>query len=252
MDKKKSEKVLRAAQKWELRFSDPELLYRALCHTSFIHERNQGSSEPLEKSNERLEFLGDSVVGLIIVDQLFRDYPDTAEGDLAKAKALLASETILSRVARDIDLGEFLFLGKGEQLSGGRERDSILADAFEALCGAIYLDLGFSAARDFFLPLVSPLMEEVMEGKLWLDFKTQLQEVTQSLFRELPEYYLVEVNGPPHRPEFVFQVFVQGEMLGLGNGRTKKSAEQKAAFSALQKIQSRLEKRNYSSPESGG
>jgi len=223
-------------------FENLSLLYRALCHTSYVHEKNQVSENI--KSNERLEFLGDAIVGLIIVEELFKRYPDTAEGDLSKAKAVLASETVLSRVAKKIDLGRYLFLGRGELHSGGRNRDSILADAVEALCGALFLDRGLDYVRDFLLEVISPYIKEVMDEKLWIDYKTKLQEITQSEYKLLPEYHLLEVSGPPHNPLFIMEVMIMNRTYGIGKGKTKKEAEQEAACKGMKKLLSDIEKSN--------
>lgn len=219
-------------------FKDLNLLYRALCHTSYVHEKNQISENI--KSNERLEFLGDAIVGLIIVEELFKRYPDTAEGDLSKAKAVLASETVLSRVARKLDLGRYLFLGRGELHSGGRNRDSILADSVEALCGALFLDRGLDFVKNFLLEVLSPYIKEVMDEKLWIDYKTKLQEITQSEYKLLPEYHLMEVSGPPHNPVFIMEVTIMNRTYGIGKGKTKKEAEQEAACKGMKKLSSEL------------
>lgn len=219
-----------------IRFNDPVLLFRALCHTSFVHEQVQLGKGTGLHSNERLEFLGDSILGFVIVEELFSRFPDMAEGSLAKIKAVVASEVILSKSAQAIDLGQYLFLGKGEQNSGGAKRDSTLADAFEALCGALYLDLGMKKVQEFLKTNLFPFIHQVVEEKMWVDHKTQLQEMTQYLFKELPEYTLLEVTGPPHQPIFVVQVSICMKEYARAKGKSKKEAEQSAAMVAGRKI----------------
>ncbi len=217
-------------------FDDPELLFRSLCHTSYVHEQIQmGRGERIE-SNERLEFLGDSVLGLIVVEELFSRFPEMAEGSLAKIKAVIASEAILSKSAHSIGLGQYLFLGKGELHSGGTDRDSTLADAFEALCGAIYLDQGITTIRAFLQQHLFPFIQQVVDHRMWVDHKTQLQEMTQYLFKELPEYTLLKVEGPPHQPSFIVQVSINSDVYAQAVGRSKKEAEQSAAMIACKKI----------------
>ncbi len=206
-------------------FSDPSLLELALRHRSWCSEN--GGLE----SNERLEFLGDAVLGLVITDHLYRSTPDEPEGVLARYRAELVNSSVLAMLARRINLGSMLKLGKGEESTGGRDKDSILADALEALIGAIYLDGGSAAAEPFILELSSDLIEQVESEDLSTDHKSRLQETAARLHGELPRYELTE-DGPEHAKVFTARVSVAGQLLGDGVGRTKKEAEQGAARQA--------------------
>ncbi|NLZ13879.1 MAG: ribonuclease III [Thermotogaceae bacterium] len=210
-------------------FKDLSLLKLALSHSSWVYEQTVKSGEPPCQSNERLEFLGDAIVGFLVVEKLYRDYPSEAEGTLARIKAVMASEPLLSRAAKELEMGRYLFLGKGEIHSGGRERDSILADAFEAVCGAIYLDSGLEPVRLLLQRLLFPYLQDVFDDVICLDYKSKLQEFTQGIDRLLPEYRLVSVSGPSHRPLFIVDVYLESRLLARGEGRTKKEAEQNAA-----------------------
>ena len=212
-----------------LTFKDKDLLKLALSHSSWVYEQAVKTAETAPQSNERLEFLGDAIVGFLVVEKLYRDYPLENEGTLARVKAVMASEPLLSRAAKALDMGKFLFLGKGEIHSGGRERDSILADAFEAVCGAIYLDLGMDPVRLLLERLLFPYLQDVFDDVICLDYKSKLQEFTQGVDRLLPEYRLVSVSGPSHQPLFVVDVYLESRLLARGEGRTKKEAEQNAA-----------------------
>ncbi len=216
-----------------IRFEDDSILFHALRHTSYVNEKARFKSKLL-LSNERLEFLGDSVVGLVIVEYLYKHFAENTEGDLAKAKSVLASETILAQAARKISLGDFIFMGHGEIMSGGKDRDSLLADAFEALCAAIYLDCGFNRARDFIIELIYEYVDVVMQDSLYLDYKTKLQEMTQSGLKSLPEYKLIDSLGPSHDPEFVVECIIGDKKCGVGRGKSKKEAEQKSAEKAIE------------------
>ncbi|MHB2018130.1 MAG: ribonuclease III [Candidatus Xenobia bacterium] len=206
-------------------FSDTDLLQQALTHESYSHEHG------IDTSNERLEFLGDAVLGLIVGHYLFETFPDRQEGDLTRMKSQAVSSDFLAQRARDLGLGDFLILGKGEEASGGRNRSSVLADALEALIGAIYLDGGLAAARDFVLDLFRPSLGEV--GQVGKDYKGELQERTQKHFRGLPHYTVVQEEGPPHNRSFQVQVSFGPTRLGHGSGSSKKQAEQEAAREAL-------------------
>lgn len=210
-------------------FRDRELLFRSLVHDSFVYE-----NEEIKRSNERLEFLGDSVLGLVISHLLFLKYPHWDEGELALFKSNLVSSDSLGKRARDIDLGSFLFLGKGEESSGGRDRTSILSDAMEALIGAIYLDQGFDTARDF--------IEKLFEGCINIDspikdYKSNLQEFSQRYYKRLPNYNVINEMGPPHKKIFQVRVEVGEHYSGEGEGSSKKEAEQSAAFNLLNKME---------------
>lgn len=207
-------------------FRDPELREASLTHRSFAFEHD------LTITNERLEFLGDSVLGLVVTDLAYRMYPAMPEGDLAKLRAAIVNMTALADVARDLDLGAVILLGKGEEQSGGRDKASILADALEAVFGAVYLDLGLDAARELIERLFEPRMEAYVRGEGDRDYKTILQELASQELRAMPEYR-IEERGPDHQKEFTATVFLAGRLQGTGVGRSKKEAEQQAAHEAF-------------------
>ncbi len=206
------------------------LLRVALTHRSWAHEQG------LAENNERLEFLGDSVLSLIVSEFLFRTFPRLAEGELALMRAQIVSMNSLARAAVRLNLGEQLYLGKGEESSGGRQRESILADAFEALLGAIYIESGLDYCRNFLMNNLSFIMEEVCQQGDLRDAKTILQEAVQQDFQELPSYEVVRETGPDHQKWFVVDVFFAGRKQGTGEGPTKKLAQQKAAALALERV----------------
>jgi ribonuclease-3 len=220
------------------KFRDVTLLKLALSHSSWVYEQPFKSDEKIRFSNERLEFLGDAVVGFLSVEKIYRNYPFAAEGSLARVKAVIASESLLSRAAKKIRLGTFLFLGKGEERSGGRERDSILADAFEALCGAIFLDSGLPEVLLLLDSTLFPLLQDIYDDVICLDYKSKLQELTQGQEKILPEYRLVSVSGPPHCPVFTVEVLLDSKVLASGEGRSKKDAEQEAAEKGIRVLSS--------------
>jgi ribonuclease-3 len=180
------------------------------------------------QSNERLEFLGDAVLGLVVTDHIFRTYPDLPEGELAKVRATVVSAAALAEVASELSLGEALLLGKGEDASGGREKPSILADAIEAVIGAVYLDGGWDAADRFVMDLLGERIAAASVGPGGQDYKTRLQELAARELEALPEYAVVD-DGPDHAKRFYATVTVQGTEYGTGEGRSKKQAEQAAA-----------------------
>lgn len=198
------------------------LLAQALAHRSWCAE-NLGSP-----SNERLEFLGDSVLGLVVTAYLFRSYPQLPEGELAKVRAAVVNSAALAEVAAGLDVGDAILLGRGEDNSGGREKPSILADTMEALIGAIYLDRGWSTAASLVMRLFGPLITEASAGPGGQDFKTRLQELCARRYDELP-VYVVDDEGPDHAKHFEAVVSVDGREQGRGRGRSKKQAEQAAA-----------------------
>lgn len=204
------------------RVIERELLVQALCHRSWCAE-NPGFG-----SNERLEFLGDAVLGMVVTDHLFRTYPDLPEGQLAKVRASLVSSAALAEVAAELCLGDALRLGKGEDSSGGREKPSILADAMEALIGALYLDRGMPAAAELVMRLLGDRIGEAAAGPGGQDYKTRLQELCARHFDQLPTYSLSD-RGPDHAKQFDAAVHVAGRLRGRGHGRSKKQAEQAAA-----------------------
>ncbi len=204
---------------------DPEFLVLSLTHRSFAYE---AGGLP---TNERLEFLGDSVLGVVVTDKLYRDHPDLPEGDLAKMRAACVSQRALAQIAREIRLGECILLGKGETATGGSDKDSILCDAFEAVLGAVYMSHGIEASRDLVLRLVGPALERAASTGAGLDWKTSLQEASAERGLGVPVYE-VAGEGPDHSRMFVATVVLSGEPRGSGKGSAKKYAEQAAAEEA--------------------
>jgi ribonuclease-3 len=214
-------------------FGDPELLERSVAHRSWCAETAGALS------NERLEFLGDAVLGLVVTDFLFRTYDTLPEGELAKVRASVVNSAALAEVAADLDIGAALLLGRGEDQSGGREKPSILADAMEAVIGAVYLDGGWKAAEDLIMGLLGERIEEAAAGPGGQDYKTRLQELAARRFDQLPRYEVVD-DGPDHAKRFYASVMVAGERKGSGEGRSKKQAEQAAARVAWEHLQAAL------------
>jgi ribonuclease-3 len=212
---------------------DPDLLFRALTHRSYAYE-NGGLP-----TNERLEFLGDAVLGLVVTAALYRRHPDLAEGQLAKLRAAVVNMRALAGVARDLGLGEYVLLGRGEEASGGRDKSSILADTVEALFGAVYLQHGIAVATELVHRLVDPLLESSAELGAGLDWKTSLQELTATASLGVPEYAVTE-EGPDHAKLFHAIAIVQNRECGSGSGRSKKEAEQSAAAAAFQRLQAEI------------
>ena len=196
---------------------------------------------PGRESNERLEFLGDAVLGLVITDHLYRTYPGLLEGQLAQVRAAVVNADALATAAEQLRLGEVLFLGRGEDASGGREKPSILSDAMEAVIGAVYLDGGWGAAAELVMRLLGAAVTEAAAGPGGHDFKTRLQELAAHEFDDLPRYEVVGA-GPDHAKQFSATVFVRGESCGSGQGRSKKQAEQGAARAAWHRLSERLER----------
>lgn len=211
-------------------FEKPELLERALTHSSYANERLGGALD----CNERLEFLGDAVLGMVVADHLYREHPDWPEGDLTRLRASMVCEEALAQVARSWQLGNHIRLGRGEGLSGGQERASILADAVEAVLAAIYLDNGIAQVRRTIRQFI--LSQEVPTGRT-RDHKTALQEFVQRESGHTLVYELVSSQGPDHQKTFTMAVSLDGKQLGLGEGHSKKEAEQMAAKVALETLQ---------------
>jgi ribonuclease-3 len=212
------------------RFKNISLLQNALAHSSYANERWHNSL----MSNERLEFLGDSVLGMTVADYLYRNFPDRPEGELTRMRADMVCEKTLAAVANRIDLGQHLLLGHGEEQGGGRSRPSILADAVEAIIAACYLDGGFDAAAGFIKTFI--LCEVPVKQLHNVDYKTTLQELVQQKKNQVLAYALVGESGPDHDKEFVVEVFLNGAVVGKGSGRSKKKAEQDAARVAIEKL----------------
>jgi ribonuclease-3 len=212
---------------------EPALLERALTHRSYAYE-NGGLP-----TNERLEFLGDAVLGLVVTDALYRNNPDLAEGSLAKLRASVVSTRALAGVARNLGLGKWMRLGKGEDVTGGREKASILADMMEAVIGAVYIERGLEGATRLVLALFDPLMEAAGADGAALDWKTALQELTAARGLGVPEYGITE-SGPDHAKAFVATALIGGVPFGTGDGSSKKEAEQQAAEQAWTTLMAEL------------
>jgi ribonuclease III len=211
-----------------IQFRKPELLKQAFTHSSYVNEQRSSQLE----DNERLEYLGDAVLELSVSEYLFRTYPHRTEGELTKIRASIVCEPSLMAFAEQLEFGSYMFLGKGEELTGGRTRPAMLADVFEAFIGALYLDQGLEAVRRFLQKVVFNELQD--EAKLQVtDFKTQLQEYTQHHGMGVLEYRIVDERGPAHERQFVSEVRMEGAVLGQGLGRSKKEAEQQAAAQAL-------------------
>ncbi len=211
-------------------FKDRALLLEALTHRSFHHE----NPDKAPSYNERLEFLGDSVLGLVVVEHLFKSAERYSESTMAKIKSYLVKESILSDVASMLSLGKYLRLGKGEEETGGREKKSLLCDAIEAVFGAIYLDGGYDTARETILRLFEDKINAAISSGEFYDFKTELQEESQMRFGTLPEYRVVSQEGEAHKKVFTVDVFIAGKKFGRGRGRSKKEAQTLAAKEALE------------------
>lgn len=215
----------------DYRFAEPALLLEALTHKSYSNE-SQGAAP----CSERLEFLGDAVLDLVIGAAAFVAYPELPEGELTRIRAELVNEKSLAVVARQLGIGPCLRLGRGERRSGGERKDSLLADAVEALFGAVFSDGGFEAARQVILPLFAERLELAARRQYDLDFKTLLQEESQRRYGRAPAYRLLQAEGPDHDPTYIVEVSVDGTASGRGEGRTKKAAEQQAAAAALARL----------------
>ncbi|KAB8161548.1 ribonuclease III [Streptomyces sp. 3MP-14] len=213
---------------------EPALLVRALTHRSYAYEHGG------LPTNERLEFLGDSVLGLVVTDTLYRRHPDLAEGQLAKLRAAVVQARALAEVARGLDLGAFVRLGRGEEGTGGRDKASILADTLEAVIGAVYLDQGLDAADELVHRLFDPVIERSSNLGAGLDWKTSLQELSAAEGLGVPEYVIGE-SGPDHEKTFTAAARVGGQTYGTGTGRSKKEAEQQAAETAWRSIRAALD-----------
>jgi len=212
------------------RFRDLSLLDQALRHSSFAHE-NPGAGS----SNEQMEFLGDAVLALTVSNLLLRHFPESTEGELSRSRASLVNARRLAVLARQLDLGTYLLLGRGEERQGGREKPSLLADALEAVLAAVFLDGGLPAAEALTQHWFTPLVEGLAQSP-WQDFKTRLQELTQAGQQGSPTYILLSQSGPSHARHFLVEVRLGERLLAQGQGRTKKQAEQQAARAALERL----------------
>ena len=213
-------------------FKDLTLLHEALIHSSYANE----AKEKNIVHNERLEFLGDAVLELASSTYLYMHFPQMPEGQLTKTRASIVCSTSLAELARTLHLGDYLFLGHGEEMSGGRDRQTNLEDVFEAVIGAIYLDQGWETAKEYVVRQLMPLFNQVEQGAILKDYKTILQEVVYQEAQQTVSYELVSTTGPDHDKTFTFNVKITGKIMGTGIGKSKKEAEQKAAKEALDKI----------------
>ena len=220
------EKLKELEKRIGYQFQDFSLLKHALMHSSYTNEKHL----PKYQCNERLEFLGDAVLELVSSEFLFLENPKEPEGKLTKMRASMVCEPSLAFCARDIELGSYLLLGKGEETTGGRTRESVTSDAMEALIGAIYLDGGFANAKEFIHKFI---LSDLENKKLFFDSKTILQEIVQSDINQPISYQLLKEEGPDHNKSFYVEVFIGKENYGTGKGRTKKAAEQQAAYQAI-------------------
>lgn len=225
MNQEKAEKIIGVA------FNDKALLKQAFTHRSYI---NESKNEKLFH-NERLEFLGDAVLELVVTDFLYEKYPNKAEGDLTAFRAALVNTQTLSQASSDLGFDEFLLLSKGEAKDKGRARSYILANTFEAVSGAIYLDQGYDAAQKFIADNLFKLMDDIIKNKTWLDAKSRFQERAQEIVSVTPVYKTVHEEGPDHDKDFVIGVYLKNEEVARGKGKSKQEAEQMAAREALEK-----------------
>lgn len=211
-------------------FSNIELLERALTHKSYANENR------VPYHNERMEFLGDAVLNLVVSEYLMKTCPDSTEGDLSRLRAAVVSEPALAAIAREIGLGRYILLGRGEEQTGGRDKGSLLANCLEALIASIYLDTGKESADAFVIRFFENIIQKTCTSRGTLDHKTKLQELCQERLRQLPEYKVVSESGPDHQKQFEVEVWIKGQVSGRGIGRNKKEAEQRAAKAALARL----------------
>lgn len=234
IDKEREKELKNLEKKIKYNFKNKDILDLSLTHSSHAYEKGSENTE----QNERLEFLGDAVLSLIISDYIYYRYPKRPEGELAKIRASLVNKAILAKIAKELDIGQYLLLGKGEESTGGRKRNSILANTVEAIIGAIYLDKGIKEARKFIiLQLEKDIDQLERDSKYNIDSKTLLQEITQEKFKVLPEYRVVRIKGPDHKRLYEIDVLIKDKVFGFGVGRSKKEAEQKAALMAIEKLE---------------
>lgn len=233
--------ILEAEVAFNLTFSDKALLQRALTHRSYL---NENPDYPLE-DNERLEFLGDAILDFITGEYLYHHFPEVAEGRLTNLRSALVRTERLAEFAVDLNLGDHLFLGRGEEESGGRTRPAILCDAFEALIGALYLDQGIEFTRDFVYEIIEPALQEILVSDSEKDAKSQLQEVAQSHYQLTPTYRTVKEQGPDHAKEFTVEAIIGDKAYGTGKGNSKQNAAQAAAKEALNMLHEELGLNNH-------
>lgn len=216
----------------KVEFKDAKLLERSLTHRSLLNEKKNKDLQ----HNERLEFLGDAVLELIISEYLFHKYPERPEGELTSFRAAVVNTTSLGDLSRELGIGEHLIMSKGEEMTGGREKEYLLANAFEAILGAIYIDQGYEKAKEFVNMHLVPKIENIVKYRLDIDPKTKLQERAQRLLKKTPVYKVIKEEGPDHEKTFTVVVKINGEEYGTGKGNNKQKAEEKAAAETLKKI----------------
>ncbi|HSR12796.1 MAG TPA: ribonuclease III [Thermodesulfobacteriota bacterium] len=240
MDKERKKALRELQKKFNYRFKSPALLNQSLRHKSYVHENLREEKQ----DNERMEFLGDAVLGLVIGHLIMDRYPDYPEGSLSRLRAAVVNETRLAEIARDLSLGDYLLLGKGEEMTRGRQKSSILASSLEAVLAAVYLDGGLKKAFKVITHLFSVPLDMAEKESFYQDFKTKLQEFSQEVLKATPRYVMVKEFGPDHRKVFGAKVLIQGKVAGVGAGKSKKEAEQRAAQKTLNKLHQEMEKRN--------
>lgn len=217
-------------QRIAYQFSNAELLEIALTHKSYANENK------VTYHNERMEFLGDAVLNLVVSEYLMKTCPDSTEGDLSRLRAAVVSEPALAAIAREIGLGSYILLGRGEEQTGGRDKGSLLANCLEALIASIYLDTGKEPADAFVIRFFENIIKKTCTSRGTLDHKTELQELCQERLKQLPEYKVVSESGPDHQKQFEVEVWIKGQVSGRGIGRSKKEAEQRAAKEAIARL----------------
>ncbi|HNQ65674.1 MAG TPA: ribonuclease III [Smithella sp.] len=233
MDESRREVLKKLEERLDYRFRDVDLLVTALTHRSYVNENRQ----PGVSDNERLEFLGDSVLGLCVSDLLIKKYVDGSEGDLTKMRSVLVGEKNLAQLARELQIGNCLLIGRGEENAGSRARDSFLANAFEAVVAAVYLDSGYENVRAVVKKLIEPFLEKETLPSDYFDYKTLLQEFCQRKFKTIPMYLLADTSGPEHAKVFEVKVVIVDKLTAIGTGTSKKEAEKQAAQKAWKILQ---------------
>jgi len=217
-----------------VKFKNPALLEQALIHSSYLNEYPGA----MPAANERLEFLGDAVLDFIVTEKLYQDSPDLAEGEMTRIRSVLVQQETLAQVAKRLKLGDYLYLGKGEEAGGGRQKPANLAGVFEAIIAAIFLDQGLAVTRELVLKLLAEELQEVVGRGKGIDYKSQLQELIQSKYRSSPDYRTIQAIGPDHDKLFTVEVMIGDKVLGKGSGKSKKRAETEAARHALERFKS--------------
>jgi ribonuclease-3 len=230
--RRKKMKIENLSKKLGIQFNDVSLLKRALTHRSYLNENRD-----VDKNNERLEFLGDAVLELIVSDYLYNKYPNRPEGDLTSFRSAIVRTESLADASRDLDYGKYLRMAKGEEESGGRDKDYILANTFEAILGAIYIDQGYIKCKNLVKNVLIPKIDNIVKNRLDIDGKTKIQELVQEKFKQTPIYEVVQEHGPDHDKEFVVVVKVGKKIIGKGKGSSKQRAEEAAAQKGLKFIE---------------